>query len=87
VKLINTLQITQKKRYDREMGSSEVMVGKVLSSASKDGECGGSRTAFFDVEVGKNAAWALLIMWALHRKSHHTIYDLPLIGETFQNVS
>lgn len=86
MKLINTLQITQKKRYDREMGSSEVMVGKVLASASKDGELAELRS-LTDAEVGKNAAWALLIMWALHRKSHHTIYNLPQIGETFQDVS
>jgi hypothetical protein len=35
VKLINTLQITQKKRYDREMGSSEVMVEKFSRQQAK----------------------------------------------------
>jgi hypothetical protein len=70
VKLINTLQITQKKRYDREMGSSEVMVEKFSRQQAKTDsvEEAGLRS-LIDAEAGKRAAWALLIMWALHRKS------------------
>lgn len=70
MKLINTLQITQKKRYDREMGSSEVMVEKFSRQQAKTDsvEEAGLRS-LIDAEAGKRAAWALLIMWALHRKS------------------
>jgi hypothetical protein len=87
VKLINTLQITQKKRYDREMGSSEAMVEKDGSSSVSKQRERKPNCDSIDFGAGKNAAWALQIMWALHRKVHHTIHDLPLIGEAFQDVS
>jgi hypothetical protein len=41
------------------------------------------------LRAGKNAAWAMQIMWArsIEKVPITTIYDLPLIGETFQYVS
>ena len=67
------------------MGLSEVIVEKFSRQKAKTESVEEAELrSFFGVEAGKNAAWALLIMWALHR---HTIYDLPLIGKTFQDVS
>jgi hypothetical protein len=66
-------------------------MGKFVLSASKDGECRGkSRTASrLMLRAGKNAAWAMQIMWArsIEKVPITTIYNLPLIGETFQYVS
>jgi hypothetical protein len=77
------------------MGALEVIVekkwGSLFCQQAKDGECRGkSRTASrLMLRAGKNAAWAMQIMWArsIEKVPITTIYDLPLIGETFQYVS